>query len=137
MRAGSKCKEDKHGACRHPRSRGPERIPAPHRAAGAPAERRSEAVTRFIATTDHTPARGTPEPLLHLKVPWSPRTIELFETAFEGTAVRLLRVRIREGRRFTVFDLDAASARSWGEAMCRWAAGQRASAEPPRPEDDR
>lgn len=94
-------------------------------------------MTRFIATTDDdAPARDTTEPLLHLKVPWSPRTIELFETAFEGTAVRLLRVRIREGRRFTVFDLDAASAQSWGEAMSRWAAGQLARSESPPPEDD-
>jgi hypothetical protein len=34
----------------------------------------------------------------------------------------LLRIRIREGKRFTIFDIDPVSARQWGEAMQRWAA---------------
>jgi hypothetical protein len=39
----------------------------------------------------------------------------------------LLRVRIREGRRFTIFDIDAASAQAWGAAMQGWAARQATS----------
>ncbi len=69
------------------------------------------------------------ESLLKLKVPFGVQTIELNETPFEGTAVKLLRVRIREGRRFTIFDIDAVTARQWGEAMQRWADDQLAQAD--------
>ena len=40
-----------------------------------------------------------------------------------GRDVRLLRLRIREGSRFTVFDLDPATAQDWGRAMADWADG--------------
>jgi hypothetical protein len=36
----------------------------------------------------------------------------------------LLRVRIREGRRFTVFDIDARTAADWGEALLAWGRAQ-------------
>lgn len=71
------------------------------------------------------------ESLLELKVPFGVQTIELRETHFEGTAVKLLRVRIREGRRFTVFDIDAATARTWGDAMSRWADSQTGRSDDP------
>jgi hypothetical protein len=32
-----------------------------------------------------------------------------------------LRVRIREIKRFTIFDIDEQTARQWGEAMLKWA----------------
>jgi hypothetical protein len=32
----------------------------------------------------------------------------------------LLRIRIREGRRHTVFDIDAGTAGAWAEAMLQW-----------------
>ena len=35
--------------------------------------------------------------------------------------VRMLRVRIRERLRFTVFDIDPATAQAWGQAMASWA----------------
>lgn len=35
-----------------------------------------------------------------------------------------LRLRIREGKRFTVFDIDAPTAARWGEALCDWARKQ-------------
>lgn len=35
-----------------------------------------------------------------------------------------LRIRIREGKRFTVFDIDANTAAHWGKAMADWAATQ-------------
>ena len=47
--------------------------------------------------------------------------VELQEVAFEG-GVRLLRLRIREGSRFTVLDLDRVTAARWGQAMAGWAA---------------
>ena len=71
------------------------------------------------------------ESLLNLKVPWGQQTIELHDTPFEGTSVRLLRVRIREGKRFTIFDIDAVTAREWGEAMAQWADRQSAQSETP------
>jgi hypothetical protein len=36
----------------------------------------------------------------------------------------MLRIRIREGRRFTVFDIDAATAAAWAGHMSRWAQAQ-------------
>ena len=36
----------------------------------------------------------------------------------------LLRTRIREGSRFTVFDIDPLTAEQWGEALVRWAQSQ-------------
>ena len=36
----------------------------------------------------------------------------------------LLRVRIREGKRFTIFDIDPATALQWADAMKDWAATQ-------------
>ena len=66
-------------------------------------------------------------PIAHITVPWGRQEIELQEVAFDSGGVRLLRVRIREGRRFTIFDIDAASAQAWGAAMQGWAARQAAT----------
>ena len=57
-------------------------------------------------------------------VPWGGQQIELQQVSFEAGGARLLRVRIREGRRFTIFDIDAVTASSWGMAMRDWAARQ-------------
>ncbi|MEJ5210766.1 MAG: hypothetical protein WHV61_04980 [Burkholderiales bacterium] len=35
-----------------------------------------------------------------------------------------LRLRIREGKRFTVFDIDAPTAAHWGRLMMEWARSQ-------------
>ncbi len=35
--------------------------------------------------------------------------------------VKMMRVRIRERSRFTVFDIDPATAKAWGHAMSSWA----------------
>jgi hypothetical protein len=53
------------------------------------------------------------------------RLISLDEVDFES-GMRLLRVTIREGGRFTILDLDAASAAQWGRAMTDWAQGESA-----------
>lgn len=47
--------------------------------------------------------------------------IELLD-ASPDDGVRLLRVRIRERSRFTVFNIDPATAEAWGRAMSDWAA---------------
>jgi hypothetical protein len=45
----------------------------------------------------------------------------------------LLRVRIRERSRFTIFDIDPETARAWGTAMRDWGDGQQqAVADEPR-----
>jgi hypothetical protein len=60
-------------------------------------------------------------PLQKFTVPLGGQAIELQEVVHAAGGMSLLRVRIREGKRFTVFDIDPASARGWGEAMVAWA----------------
>lgn len=62
-------------------------------------------------------------PLAKLRVPLGGQDVELHEIDFDvgESALPLLRTRIREGRRFTIFDIDPASARAWGEALLDWA----------------
>lgn len=59
-------------------------------------------------------------PVAHLKVPLGGQLIELLHVTFDG-GMTMLRVRIREGHRFTVFDIDAQTAADWGCAMQAWA----------------
>ena len=49
------------------------------------------------------------------------RQILLQDVAHES-GLKLLRIRIREGTRFTILDIDAATARHWSELMAAWAA---------------
>lgn len=56
-------------------------------------------------------------------VPLGGQEIELQEVLHADDGLPLLRVRIRERTRFTVFDVDAATARAWAAAMTRWADG--------------
>ena len=51
------------------------------------------------------------------------QAIELQEVTFDGET-NLLRLRIREGKRFTVFDIDPATAAHWGTALENWAKAQ-------------
>ena len=46
--------------------------------------------------------------------------VEVLELSYEG-GVNLLRVRIRQGNRFTDLDLDQVTAAHWGTAMTEWA----------------
>lgn len=48
------------------------------------------------------------------------REVWLDEVRFES-GMQLLRVTIREGRRFTQLDLDGATAEQWGRLMLDWA----------------
>ena len=50
------------------------------------------------------------------------REIRLDDVEFES-GMRLLRVTIREGGRYTILDLDAATATQWSRAMSDWADG--------------
>ena len=63
-------------------------------------------------------------PLTRLRVPLGGQEIELQEVVHDAGGMALLRIRVREGRRFTIFDIDPATARAWAEAMQAWAAAQ-------------
>lgn len=63
-------------------------------------------------------------PLDRFTVPLGGQDIELAQIDHVPGAMSLLRVRIREGKRFTIFDIDPQTARRWGEAMTAWAGGQ-------------
>jgi hypothetical protein len=63
-------------------------------------------------------------PLASITVPLGGQLLELQEIVHAEGAMPLLRVRIREGKRFTVLDIDALSARRWGEVMLAWAGRQ-------------
>ncbi len=52
------------------------------------------------------------------------REVELQEVLFEG-GMKLLRLRIREGKRFTIMDLDRETAAHWAKVMDDWAARSR------------
>lgn len=62
--------------------------------------------------------------LAKLRVPLGGQEIELQQVDFEGGGLSLLRTRIREGSRFTIFDVDPATAAAWGEALLAWARTQ-------------
>ncbi len=58
------------------------------------------------------------------RVPLGGQEIELQQIAHAEGSMEMLRVRIREGKRFTIFDLDPVTARLWADAMIRWAETQ-------------
>lgn len=57
-----------------------------------------------------------------LRVPVGGQEVELQQVDYVHGGTSLLRIRIREGKRFTIFDIDPVSARQWGVAMQKWAA---------------
>lgn len=60
----------------------------------------------------------TVTPLERFAAPYG-REVELLDVLYES-GMRLLRVRIREGNRFTILELDASTAARWGGAMSAW-----------------
>lgn len=56
-----------------------------------------------------------------LTIPIGGQVIELQQLDYEGGGMSMLRTRIREKSRFTVFDIDPVSARKWGQALIEWA----------------
>jgi hypothetical protein len=62
--------------------------------------------------------------LAKLRAPLGGQEIELQQIEFDGGGLPLLRTRIREGSRFTVFDIDPVTAEAWAQAMLDWAAAQ-------------
>ena len=56
-----------------------------------------------------------------IKVPLGGQQIELQQIDHAEGGISLLRVRIREGKRFTIFDIDPATATQWAATMQQWA----------------
>ena len=54
------------------------------------------------------------------RVPIGNQEIELQEIAFEAGGMPMLRLRIREHRRFTIFDIDPVTASRWADVMRAW-----------------
>jgi len=65
--------------------------------------------------------------LAKFKVPLGSQEIELQQIDHAEGGMSLLRIRIREGKRFTIFDIDPGTAREWAQAMQDWADTQDAS----------
>lgn len=63
-------------------------------------------------------------PLEKLISPLGGQIIELQQLDYDAGGMSLLRTRIREKSRFTVFEIDPQTARLWGEALLRWAQTQ-------------
>ena len=63
---------------------------------------------------DHPAAVAT------ITVPLGGQQIELHPIEFVAGSLPLLRVRIREGKRFTIFDIDPGTAAALGEALLAW-----------------
>ncbi len=59
--------------------------------------------------------------LSEIEAPYG-RRIRLDEVAFES-GMKLLRVTIREGARYTILEIDRATAATWAREMASWAAG--------------
>ena len=63
-------------------------------------------------------------PVAKLRVPLGGQEIELQQLDHDAGGMSLLRTRIRERSRFTVFDIDPQTAQAWGDALLRWAQAQ-------------
>lgn len=48
------------------------------------------------------------------------REIRLDDIAYE-TGMKLMRLTIREGSRYTILEIDSKTAQVWGQALLRWA----------------
>jgi hypothetical protein len=63
-------------------------------------------------------------PVAKLRVPLGGQEIELQQIDHAAGGMSLLRTRIREQSRFTVFDIDPLTALAWADALQRWAQAQ-------------
>jgi hypothetical protein len=76
------------------------------------------------STLNPSPSMTRIDSVAKLTVPLGGQEIELQTVDFGAGGPEFLRVRVREGRRFTVFDIDAETAREWAGAMAAWAAAR-------------
>lgn len=62
------------------------------------------------------------------KVPIGNQEVELQQIEHAAGGMNFLRIRIREAKRFTIFDVDPVTAKTWGEAMLKWSEAQMTAA---------
>ena len=60
------------------------------------------------------------------KIPLGGQEVELQQIDHVSGGMSLMRIRIREAKRFTIFDVDPETARAWGATMIKWAEDQAA-----------
>ena len=58
------------------------------------------------------------------RVPIGNQEIELQQMEYAAGGMPMLRIRIREHSRFTIFDIDPVTANHWAKRMAEWAAAQ-------------
>ncbi len=63
--------------------------------------------------------------LSKLQVPLGGQQIELQQIDHAEDGMSMLRIRIREGKRFTIFDIDPVTAEKWAAVMQQWAKEQK------------
>jgi len=63
--------------------------------------------------------------LAKIKVPLGGQEIDLQQIDHAEGGMSLLRIRVREGKRFTIFDIDPGTAQQWAAAMQSWAETQK------------
>lgn len=74
--------------------------------------------------------------LIKFRNPYGNQEIELQEARHEAGGMPMMRLRIRErGARFTIFDVDPATAKYWAEEMLKWATPLASDAPSPPVED--
>lgn len=61
------------------------------------------------------------------RIPVGNQEIEFQQIEFEAGGMAMLRLRIREHRRFTIFDIDPVTAAHWAEVMAAWSRQQLAN----------
>jgi hypothetical protein len=61
----------------------------------------------------------TVTPLTKIAAPYGREVV--LESVEHESGLRMLRIRIREGRRFTIMDIDADTAERWSTVMSAWA----------------
>ncbi len=62
--------------------------------------------------------------LSKFKIPLGGQEVELQQIDHAEGGMSLMRIRIREAKRFTIFDIDPVTARNWAETMLNWAESQ-------------
>jgi hypothetical protein len=60
-------------------------------------------------------------PIDKMRLPFGGQEIEFQHLTHEAGGVPFMRIRIRESKRFTIFDIDPDSARQWATVMLAWA----------------
>ena len=67
--------------------------------------------------------------LSKFKIPLGGQEVELQQIDHAADGMSMMRIRIREAKRFTIFDVDPVTAKLWGETMIKWAESCDISAE--------